>query len=261
MTTEQVIAEVARILVDASSVLFITGAGISADSGLPTYRGIGGLYNGQVTADGVPIEDALSGPMFAKYPELTWKYLWQIGSACTCAVPNAAHQIIAEIEAEKNDTWVITQNVDGLHRSAGSRNLIEIHGHLFDLFCIGCGSEFTATELLANFCVSTKLPPECPKCSGVIRPKVVLFDEPLPSTVSKVLFDVSSREFEVVFVVGTSVVFDYINQPITFAESNDKPIVVVNPSRSGFSWSSQYHVQLRAADAMQRIRKCMLADK
>ena len=116
------ITQVARVLRDAESVLFVTGAGVSADSGLPTYRGVGGLYDGEDTEDGVRIEDALSGPMFAKRPALTWKYLWQIGSSCVGAVPNAAHNIIAAIEAEKHDVWVITQNVDGLHRSVGSKN-------------------------------------------------------------------------------------------------------------------------------------------
>lgn len=100
-TEDAVICEVAKILCDARTVLFVTGAGVSADSGLPTYRGVSGLYDGKETEDGVRIEDALSGPMFARRPDLTWKYLWQIASSCAGAVPNAAHDIIAAIESEK----------------------------------------------------------------------------------------------------------------------------------------------------------------
>jgi NAD-dependent deacetylase len=150
-TEDAVIREVAKILCDARSVLFVTGAGVSADSGLPTYRGVGGLYDGEITEDGVRIEDALSGPMFARRPALTWKYLWQIAASCAGAVPNAAHDIIAAIELEKDNVWVITQNVDGLHRFAGSNNLVEVHGNMYDLFCTACGHDYAASDLLSDF--------------------------------------------------------------------------------------------------------------
>ena len=180
---ENEIQQVANVLAEADSVLFITGAGVSADSGLPTYRGVGGLYNDDETEDGVAIEDALSGPMFAAQPALTWKYLWQIASACRRALPNPAHNIIAEIESKKREVWVVTQNVDGLHRAAGSKNLVEVHGHIYDLFCAKCGFGISATELLGNFKAAPDLPPICSKCGGVIRPRVVLFEESLPMRV------------------------------------------------------------------------------
>ncbi len=251
------IVEVAKILRDAKSVLFVTGAGVSADSGLPTYRGVGGLYDGEDTEDGVRIEDALSGPMFAKRPALTWKYLWQIGSSCVGAVPNAAHRIIAAIESEKHDVWVITQNVDGLHRFAGSKNLVEVHGHMFDLYCTKCGRDYTATELLSDFRVPPTLPPECTKCNGIVRPRVVLFEESLPFSVVQTMNDLSHKDFDVVFAIGTSAVFHYIKQPLLLAQRHNKPTVEINPTQSEVSWSCRYRIQLGAADAMQRIRACM----
>ncbi len=110
--------------IDARRILIITGAGISADSGLPTYRGIGGLYNDH-TDDGVPIEVAMSGDMLRRDPALCWKYLAQLGSACLGAQPNAAHRAIAELQTLKPDCWVLTRRlianaarIDGLNTCA-----------------------------------------------------------------------------------------------------------------------------------------------
>ena len=250
---DETIAEVAKILREATSVLFVTGAGVSADSGLPTYRGVGGLYDGEDTEDGVRIEEALSGPMFAIRPALTWKYLWKIGSSCIDAVPNAAHRIIAAIESEKHDVWVITQNIDGLHRSAGSRNLIEVHGHMYDLYCTQCGCDYTATELLSDFRVLPTLPPQCTKCDGIVRPRVVLFEESLPFSVVQAMDELSTKDFDVVFAIGTSAVFHYIQQPLSLAQSRNKPTVEINPTQSAISEGCRYRIRLGAADAMQRI--------
>ncbi|MEK6239250.1 MAG: hypothetical protein N2C14_31415, partial [Planctomycetales bacterium] len=111
------------------SLLFITGAGVSADSNLPTYRGVGGLYDARDTPDGMPIEEALSGDTFRSRPEISWKYLRQIGEAVQGAQPNRAHQVIAALEKRLPRVWTLTQNVDGLHAAAGSRNVIEVHGN------------------------------------------------------------------------------------------------------------------------------------
>jgi NAD-dependent deacetylase len=254
--SDAAIAAVANILCEANSVLFVTGAGISADSGLPTYRGVSGLYDGEVTEDGVRIEDALSGPMFARRPELTWKYLWQIGSACVDAVPNAAHEIIAAIESEKHDVWVMTQNVDGLHRIAGSKNLVEVHGHMFDLYCTNCGRDYLADQL-CDFRGTRTLLPQCTDCHGVVRPKIVLFEEALPFSVVQAMDDISRKDFDVVFAIGTTAVFHYIRQPLALAQSNDKPTVEINPTQTEVSWGFRYRIRLGAAEAMQRIRTCM----
>src|SRR3546814_7450502 len=120
-----------KALRQAERILIITGAGLSADSGLPTYRGLGGLYNGE-TEDGLPIEVALSGPTLRRDPALCWKYLAEIGRACLQAEPNAGHVAIAELQRRKSGAWVLTQNIDGFHRRAGSPpdTLIELHGPL-----------------------------------------------------------------------------------------------------------------------------------
>ncbi|MBN1612305.1 MAG: NAD-dependent protein deacylase, partial [Polyangiaceae bacterium] len=116
MTSESDLDQVTGWLEVARRVLFITGAGISADSGLPTYRGVGGLYNRGVTEDGMAIEEALSGDVFSSRPEVTWRYLRQIEAACRDATCNRAHNVIALLERGPREIWVLTQNVDGFHR-------------------------------------------------------------------------------------------------------------------------------------------------
>jgi len=112
---ERKISEIVGRLRESRSVLFVTGAGVSADSGLPTYRGIGGLYDQDETDDGIPIEAALSGAMFKRDPSITWKYIHQIESSCRSAGPNRAHEVIAELERRIDRVWTLTQNVDARH--------------------------------------------------------------------------------------------------------------------------------------------------
>ena len=138
MSSRNAIGQVSSRLKASDSVLFITGAGLSADSGIPTYRSVGGLYDVDDTSEGLPIEELLSGEMLQSEPEVTWKYLAQIADACQGATFNRSHQLIAQFEYALPRTWVLTQNVDGFHRAAGSSNVIDIHGDMHDLYCPVC---------------------------------------------------------------------------------------------------------------------------
>jgi NAD-dependent deacetylase len=203
--------QTATALRNAQRILIITGAGLSADSGLPTYRGVGGLYNGQ-TDDGVPIEMALSGPMLRRDPALCWKYIAELGKACLGAQPNDAHYAIAELQRKKPECWVLTQNVDGYHRAAGSpsERLIEIHGQLAPLFCQSCAAQ--DPELSVH--LQRPLPPLCRLCGGVLRPSVVLFQEMLPEQALNTLYEEIAKGFDVVLSIGTTASFPYIHEPV-----------------------------------------------
>ncbi len=251
--TTQIIKAVATAIDQAEHILFITGAGISADSGLPTYRGIGGLYQDQVTEEGIQIEEALSGFMFARRPDITWKYLWQIGAACHGARFNRAHEVIALLQQRKPNIVVLTQNIDGLHRAAGTTNLIEVHGHAFDLYCIQCGAEFLASELIANYEVKPSLPPHCSKCGGLVRPDVVLFGERLPDKAVRGLVELSSQRLDLVIAIGTSSSFPYIVRPIVEAGYRGVPTVEINPDETNVSDIVTYRLRLQAAEAMEKI--------
>ena len=244
--------EAAALLCAAEHPLFVTGAGISADSGLPTYRGIGGLYNDADTPEGMPIEMALSGRMLLSNPEVTWKYLWQIGSACQAATFNRGHEVIAEIERLKPDTWVLTQNIDGLHRAAGSKNLIEIHGRASQLYCLGCERAFTAEELIAGY-AGGGLPPKCPSCEGLIRPNVVLFGETLPAEQLEPYYTKATVGRDLVVVIGTTGVFPYIAAPVFSARAQGVPTVEINPARTRLSDSVDHRIAESASPALDRL--------
>jgi NAD-dependent deacetylase len=249
--------QVADLLARAEHILFITGAGISADSGLPTYRGIGGLYENQATEEGIPIEIAISGEMFRRRPELTWKYLWQIGSACLNAEPNRGHEVIAQIEKLKPDTWTLTQNVDGLHHAAGTKNLVEIHGRASELYCLRCGNSFTADELIAGYKGETPLPPKCPHCDGLIRPKVVLFGEMLPQEALQLYYNKATVNRDLVVLIGTSGLFQYIAQPALVAKARGIPTVEINPEQTRLTPILDYHIGESAATALDLLWNMM----
>jgi NAD-dependent deacetylase len=230
--------------------LFITGAGISADSGLPTYRGIGGLYNDKLTEDGIPIETALAGETLRKQPEVTWKYLSQIESNYRKAKFNRGHKVIAEMEKHFERVWVLTQNIDGFHHAAGSRNVIDIHGDMHKLVCMRCGRRSTVKDYSG-----IDIPPKCPDCSGIIRPEVVFFAEMLPEDKLKVLDRELIQGFDIYFSVGTSSVFPYIRQPIVAAEQSGRSTVEINPEDTEISSLVDIKLRMRAAEALDAIWK------
>jgi NAD-dependent deacetylase len=189
---------VAERLEGRRRILFITGAGLSAESGLPTYRGIGGLYATERTEHGVPIEVALSGPMFQQRPELTWHHIARLEQAVRAAQPSEAHALIARLEA-RHELVVLTQNVDGLHRAAGSTNIIDIHGDCHQLLCTVCDFRERRVDY-----AGLRIPPRCPECGGIVRPEVVLFEESLPE-LQLARLDAELREgFDAVFSIGTT---------------------------------------------------------
>jgi NAD-dependent deacetylase len=247
------LAELARRLGENPSVLFVTGAGVSADSGLPTYRGVGGLYEGQSVEEGIPIEVALSGPMFRRNPDLTWKYIRQIEAACRGAGPNRAHEVMAQLERRLSRVVVLTQNVDGLHRAAGSRQVIEIHGDVHDLRCTFCGW----TDRVKDYSGLGDGTPECPACGSVVRPRVVLFEEMLPRHGIDRLEAELARGFDLVFSVGTTSVFPYIAAPVHRANRDGKLTVEINPGTSEVSHVVHHRIRAGAAETMGRLAQLL----
>lgn len=231
----------------AHRLLFITGAGLSADSGLPTYRGIGGLYNDGVTEENLPIETALSGEMLEMAPEVTWKYLHQIERACRGASHNEGHEIIARLQ-QHFEVWVLTQNVDGFHRQAGSRNLIEIHGDIHDLHCTACRYQTVVDDYSG-----LPLPPTCPLCGATVRPRVVLFGEMLPPFAVERLYHQLEQGFDMVFSVGTTSVFPYIAGPVMEARRLGIPTVEINPGETSVSRLVHFKVAAGAAATLRDL--------
>jgi NAD-dependent deacetylase len=242
------VRQVVEMLRQSRSILFVTGAGLSADSGLPTYRGIGGLYQNDGTGDGLPIEVLLSGDLIRLRPDLTWKYLLQIEHACRAAAPNRGHEVIAQMEAAFDRVWVLTQNVDGFHRRAGSRNVIDIHGDLSRIRCMRCAYRVE----VADYAAFTP-PPQCPRCPGLLRPEVVLFGEALPGPQVAAYETEMRRGFDLVFSVGTTSLFPYIAAPVLNARRRGAPSVEINPGRTDVSDHVTVRLPLTAARALDAI--------
>ncbi len=235
----------------ARRVAVLTGAGMSAESGLPTYRGIGGLYNDMDIEEGLPIEEILHAYTFARDPALTWKYLAKIEQACRGAEPNDGHRLLAQWD-ERFELYVVTQNVDGFHRDAGSANVIELHGNLRHLSCCDCRADFDVETFDA-----LPIPPRCGKCDGLVRPDVVLFGEMLPAAATAAYERELARGFDVIFAIGTTAAFPYIHGPVAEAAAKGGVTVEINPDTTVLSDQVSHRVRSGALVALSAIDQAL----
>ena len=178
------------LLRGASSVAVLTGAGVSAESGIPTFRSNGGYWQQ------FRFEDLATPDAFARDPKFVWRWYEERRRAIAKAQPNAGHLALAELERQQPRFTLITQNVDGLHDLAGSKNVIKLHGDIWTLRCLGCGVERVDRSEL------TDLPPHC-ECAGMLRPGVVWFGEMLPEGAME-RAAAAVRAADVLIVAGTS---------------------------------------------------------
>lgn len=201
---------------EAGPVMVLTGAGVSAESGLATFRGAGGLWEGRD-----PME--LATPQaFRRDPELVWRfYDWRRRQAAA-ASPNPAHRALAALESVRGESLLVTQNVDGLHERSGSRRIVRLHGTLWRLRCTSDGREFE--DQRADLGV---LPPRC-ECGALLRPAVVWFGEPLPEEAFSIA-EHAARAARLMLVVGTSsMVYPAAALP-RLARSAGAYVVEINP--------------------------------
>jgi len=217
------------LLTQARSALFITGPGIGHDSGLSHYRGISGLRR-KKPEDGKVFEAALSIEMLRKRPDLTWKYLLRMEEQIKAAQPNRAHEVLVKLEREIKRTSIMTINVDRLHQRAGSRNVIEMHGALFDLLCSSC-------ELSRRYETfdSLDVPPTCKTCGTVLRPDMPLFGEALPSDPFTRLQQELDEGFDIVLAIGCPTMFPYLARPVLLARAAGIPTVEIGAHSSEVS--------------------------
>jgi NAD-dependent deacetylase len=181
------------ILVKAERVAALTGAGISAESGVPTFRGADGLWRNY------NVMELATPTAFARNPELVWEFYNWRRNLISGLTFNPGHKALADLEAKVPHFTLITQNVDGLHLKAGSRNLLEIHGNLWKVRCTECDK--VSLDMSPNMGAM----PKCRECGGLLRPNVVWFGESLdPSLLNRAIQ--ASRSSQVMLVIGTSAV-------------------------------------------------------
>jgi len=209
----------AELLSTARKGVAFTGAGVSAESGIPTFRGEGGLWTKYDPVKVASIE------YFMADPSAYWKVSKDRGRIALAARPNAGHHALAALEANGHLVAVATQNTDGLHQDAGSRRVIELHGSGRTVQCLDCGNREPRSEVQAR--LEVEMPPRCRVCGGIfLKPTVVLFGEPMPQTAVQEAFALA-READVMLVVGSSlVVYPAADIPVAAVRSGAHLIVI-----------------------------------
>lgn len=179
----------------SKNIVFFGGAGVSTESGIKDFRSKDGLYNLQ-SKYGRPYEEMLSHTYFLDHTKTFYEFYREF-MINTTAKPNAAHKYLAELEKHKNLT-IITQNIDGLHQLAGSRNVIELHGTIHDNYCMNCYRYYSLEDILKMDTV-----PICPHCGGIIKPHVVLYEEGLYDGVIENAIE-AIQKADLLIIAGTS---------------------------------------------------------
>lgn len=204
----------------ATSLVALTGAGISAESGVPTFRGAGGLWRNYSP------EELATPEAFARNPRLVWEWYDWRRSVIHRAQPNAGHRALAELErrtvARKGSFTLVTQNVDGLHDRAGSRNLLKLHGDIWVARCTTCGLAERNEEVPLK-----ELPPHC-RCGAMLRPGVVWFGEGLPTEEWDRALAASARA-QIMMVVGTSAAVYPAAGLAELARAAGAKLAIINP--------------------------------
>ncbi|HJT89665.1 MAG TPA: NAD-dependent deacylase [Bryobacteraceae bacterium] len=233
---EQARARLAR----AQSVAVLTGAGISAESGIPTFRGAGGLWKTYRA------QDLATPEAFARDPRLVWEwYDWRRGMIAQAA-PNPAHHALVRLEAAKPRFTLITQNVDGLHERAGSSRVLKLHGDIWRMRCTVCGANWP--DLRASL---PKLPPHC-ACGGIARPGVVWFGEALPEGIMQEA-EHAAESAEVFLVIGTSAVVYPAAGLVPHAKTNGAAVIEINLEATAFSARVDFSFQAPAGELLPKL--------
>ena len=243
MIATEAIAKAAVLLAEARSAVAFTGAGISEESGLPTYRGKDGLWTKFDPYKVASIEE------FRKDPSIYWRYSLEhrrIG-----ADPNPAHRALVALERASGLKAVITQNTDGLHQRAGSTDVIELHGSSAAVVCLDCDARYPRPEIDALN--RAHCPPACPACSGRhLKPTVVLFGEPLPIEALARAQGLAAQA-DVMLVVGSSLqVYPAAGIP-RLARDSGAELVIVNAEPTPFDGWARVVLRGKAGEILPRL--------
>lgn len=243
--TERAIDEAAEFLAAVRRVVVLTGAGISAESGVPTFRGQDGLWK-SCRAESLATPEA-----FERDPAFVWEwYDWRRGLIAP-AEPNAGHRVLAGWEGLFDDFAVITQNVDGLHAKAGSRAVVELHGSIWKLRCTREGTVVETRETPLP-----RLPPVCPECGALLRPHVVWFGESLDPAVLDRAFGLSGA-CQAMIVVGTSaVVQPAASLPAAAARAGAK-VIEINVEPTPLTPQADYFFPGKAGEILPRLDRLL----
>lgn len=228
-------------LLKANSIVFFTGAGMSAESGISTFRGKDGIWNK------LKPEELASFDAFMKNPDMVWEWYQYRRKIVKETGPNNGHIAIKEFQDLFSDVSVVTQNVDNLHNRVGSKTVYELHGNIERNYCVDCETFYNSPEVTFSERV-----PKCEKCGGLIRPDIVWFGEMLPQDVFA-NSEKAASQCDVCFIVGTSaVVYPAAYIPIT-ARENGAYLVEVNIEESNISNQVDCFLKGKAGEVLPEL--------
>lgn len=219
------IEKLKNIIKNSSNIVFFGGAGVSTESNIPDFRSENGIYNSISDKKYAP-ETMLSHSFFLNHTEEFYDF-YKNKMVYKEAAPNAAHFSLAKLEEAGRLKAVITQNIDGLHQKAGSQKVIELHGNVNRNYCLNCGKKFDLDYILN----SPEIIPYCDSCGGLVKPDVVLYEEPLDMDVLKEAIDYVSKA-DVFIVGGTSLVVYPAANLINYYRGNK--LVLINQSATSY---------------------------
>lgn len=239
------IERAAELLAAAHHAVALTGAGVSAESGIPTFRGEGGLWTKYDPVKVSSIESFMADP--ASY----WRVSKERGRVALAARPNPGHLTLAAMEAAGRLVAVITQNTDGLHQDSGSKRVIELHGSGRAVQCLDCGTREPRSEVQAR--LDVEMPPRCRSCGSIfLKPTVVLFGEPMPVAAIQEAFGLAG-EADVVLVVGSSlVVYPAAEVPLVALRAGGR-MIVVNAEPTPFDRFAEVVIHGRSGEVLPQI--------
>jgi len=229
---------VAQKLKGSKKIVFVTGAGISQESGIPTFRGKDGYWRKYDPMKLASID------AFYDDPKLVWEWYDDRRKNILDVKPNEGHFAISQME-EFKDVVILTQNIDGLHQRSGSTNVLELHGSIIRIKCTVCDFIDNITE---NF---ESLPPKC-KCGSMLRPDVVWFGEPLPQNIWQSAIKEASV-CDVMVIVGTSLVVSPANTLHVYAKQNGAILIEVNPEKTVMSNDMDLSIQATSVGVLPKM--------
>lgn len=229
---------IADYLRSAKKIVFVTGAGISQESGIPTFRGKDGLWRNYDPMKLATID------AFYDNPKLVWEWYNERRRNIFAAEPNLGHKAIAELE-EFVKVVVLTQNIDGLHQKGGSSSVLELHGSIIKIKCTVCDFK---DEIFTEF---SNLPPLC-KCGNILRPDVVWFGEGLPQDVWQEAI-IHANSCDVMVIAGTSLVVSPANTLPIYAKQNNAMLIEINPDETIMTSDMDSSIRSTSAVALPEL--------
>ncbi len=235
----------AELIGAARHGLAMTGAGVSAESGIPTFRGEGGLWTRYDPVKVASIE------YFMADPSAYWNVSKDRGRVALAARPNPGHHALAALEASAHLVAVVTQNTDGLHQESGSSAVIEVHGSSRTVECLGCGNREPRSEVQAR--LDVEMPPRCKVCGGTfLKPTVVLFGEPLPQEAIQQALALA-RQADVMLVVGSSLVVRPAADIPLVAVRSGAQLIVINAEPTPFDALATVVIRGKSGEVLPQI--------